>query len=196
MFFIPLKKISGSFIIILALASYVFGFVQNWYHYEKGLEQIQAKNYGQAEKEFNYYLNHPEMHGDMLGVAHFGKGLMFQTMGKYELAIVEFKMAIENDLHPSFRITDSAYINIGNIYFKNKSYKDAIVAYSKAVENNPRNGFAHYYLGLASLRVGEYDRAAKEAETAKKLGVPFTALTDELKKVKDNPSKELDTPPI
>lgn len=161
----------------------------NWFHYEQGIRMIDAKNWDQAQREFTYYLTHPEMHRHMFGVAYFGRGLMFQAMGKYDQAIKEFKLAIQNDLHPIVSVADKSYMNIGNIYFKNKSYKDSIMAYSKAVEVSPKNGLAHYYLGLSYLRVSEYDKAEKEAEEAKKLGVPFTALTDELNTIKNSSSQ-------
>lgn len=164
--------------------------IDNWYHYEQGLRMIEAKNWQQAFTEFTYYLNHPEIHRHMFGAAHFGRGLMYQAMEKYDQAIAEFRLAIQHDLHPAFPVSENSYYNIAAIFMKGKSYRDAIDAYSKVVEINPKNGFGHYYLGLAYLRAGDYEKAAIEAEEAKKLGVPFTALADELKKAKDNPSKE------
>jgi tetratricopeptide (TPR) repeat protein len=164
--------------------------LDNWYHYEQGMRMIEAKNWRQAQTEFTYYLNHPEIHKHMFGAAYFGRGLLYQAMGKYDQAIEEFRLAIQHDLHPSFPVSENAYLNIGAIFMKGKAYQDAIHTYSKVVEINPKNGFGHYYLGLAYLKTGDYEKAAKEAEEAKKLGVPFTALSDELKKVKDNPSKE------
>jgi tetratricopeptide (TPR) repeat protein len=128
----------------------------------------------------------------MFGVAHFGKGLMFQAMGKYDIAITEFRMAIENDLHPEIKVSDNAYMNIGAIYMKLKAYQDAVQAYSKCVQSNPRNGLAHYYLGMSYLRAGDYENAEKEEEAAKKLGVAFTALSEELTKVKSGTQEETD----
>jgi tetratricopeptide (TPR) repeat protein len=191
-------KITLVFLIVLwaaLTAKPVFSVGDNWGHYERGLKLIEARDWQQAYKNFTYYLNQPEMHQRMFGVAYFGRGLLFQAMGQYDKAIAEFKLAIENDVHPEFSVSGSAYMNIGNIYFKMKSYKDAIPAYIKALEKNPGDGLAHYFLGLSLLRTGEYDKAEKEAEEARKLGVTFSALTDELKKVKDNPSKEHDTLP-
>ncbi|RNC67206.1 MAG: tetratricopeptide repeat protein [Desulfuromonadales bacterium] len=166
--------------------------VDNWYHYEQGMRMLQVKNYQQAEKEFRYYQNHPEYHRHMFGVSHFGLGLMQQSMGRNDLAIEEFKLAIENDLHPVQKVSDSSYINIGAIYLKRKAYQDAITTYSKAIEINPKNGVAHYYLGVAYLRTGEYEKAEKEGAEAKKLGVPFTGIDDELAERKKSSSKDAD----
>ncbi|MBI4679798.1 MAG: tetratricopeptide repeat protein [Nitrospirae bacterium] len=166
-----------------------FALIDNWTHYNNGIKFLAAKNYAQAQGNFDYYLNQPEMHRHMFGVAHFGRGLLFQEMGKYDRAIEEFRLAIENDLHPTVRITDNAYMNIGTIYMERKAYQDAIRAYSKAIEGNSRNGLAHYYLGLVYLKDNQYEEAEKEAEEAKRLGVTFTALSDELNKIKNNTGK-------
>lgn len=189
-----LRKFIGSLIVpivILAFTTSAFGLSDNWYHYEQGMRMIAAKNWDQAQKEFTYYLKLPEIHRHMFGVAHFGRGLLFQTMEQYDKAIAEFRLAIENDFHPEFSVSGAAYTNIGNIYFKRKSYKDAIAAYIKALEKNPGDGLAHYFLCLYFVRTGEYDMAEKESEEAKKLGVPFTALSVELNKIK-NSSKEFE----
>jgi tetratricopeptide (TPR) repeat protein len=163
--------------------------IDNWFHYEQGMRMLNAKKWDHAQREFTYYLNHPEMHRHMFGVAYFGRGLLYQAMGKLDRALEEFRLAIQNDHHPSVSVSESSYINIGALYMTKKSYQDAITAYSKAVEINPKNGLAHYYLGLAYLRAGEYEKAEKEAEVAKKLGVPFTALSDELNKIKNKPNE-------
>lgn len=182
-----IKIIFCSVAVVLIFASAVFGLIDNWYHYEQGMRMISAKNYNQALREFTYYLNHPDMHRHMFGVAHFGRALMFQDQKNYQQAIDEFKLAIQNDLHPTKRITDQAYMNIGTIYMERKAYQDAIKAYASAVESNKQNGLAHYYLGLAYLRAGEYEQAEKESEEAKKLGITFTALSDGLNKAKEAP---------
>jgi tetratricopeptide (TPR) repeat protein len=159
--------------------------LDNWYHYEQGGRMIAAKNWNQAQREFSYYLHHPEMHRHMFGVAHFGLGLMYQAMGKYDSAIAEFKMAIENDLHPDVKVSGQAYLNIGAIYFRQKDYPDAADAYSNAVKISPQSGTAHYWLGMSYLRTGEIENAEKEADAAKKLGIPFTALSEDLAKLKE-----------
>ncbi len=173
-------------------ATAAFGLIDNWYHYEQGMRMISAKNYNQALREFTYYLDHPDIHRHMFGVAYFGRALMFQDKKNYQQAIDEFKLAIQNDLHPTMKITDQAYINIGTIYMERKDYQGAIKAYASAVESNNRNGFAHYYLGLSYLRAGEYEKAEIESQKAKKLGVPFTALSDKLNEIRSKSAKPAD----
>ncbi len=168
------------------------GLSDNWYHYNQGMEMLQIKSYDQAQREFDYYLKHPEIHKHMFGIAHFGRGLMFQSMGNIGQAITEFNLAIQNDLHPAMRISENAHMNLGAIYMKRKAYTEAIDTYSKAVKMNPKSSLAHYYLGLAYLRSGDYENAEKEGEIAKKLGIQFTALYDELAKIKESPRQESD----
>ncbi len=176
-------------ILIIVFAPVVFALNDNWYHYDHGIEMLGIKKYADARTEFNYYLQHPEMHRHMFGVAWFGKGLVALARGDDDEAIFAFKRAIENDLHPTVKISDKAYINMGNIFYKKKSYLDSNKYYLKAVESNPNSGLAHYYLGLSYLEIGEYDKAAKEAESAKQLGVAFTALSDKLSKMDSSVKK-------
>ena len=171
-------------------ATAAFGIIDNWTHYNNGIKFLAAKNYDQAQGNFDYYLKQPEMHRHMFGVAYFGRGLLFKEIGKYDRAIEEFGLAIENDLHPTVKVTDKSYINIGTIYMENKAYQDAITAYTKAIESNPINGFAHYYLGLALFQIREYEKAEKESDEAKNLGVNFTALKEKLEKIKNLSPKE------
>ena len=170
-------------IMFIAVAAPAFG-GDNWTHFENGMKFMKSGDYSRALGNFSYYLHQPEKHRRMFGVAHFGRGLLFESKEKYGQALDEYRLAIQNDLHPSVKIADKAYMNIGTIYMGMKEYQDAIRAYAGAVESNKRSGLAHYYLGLAHLRAGEYEQAEKESEEAKKLGVTFTALADGLNKAK------------
>jgi tetratricopeptide (TPR) repeat protein len=168
--------------IFLAHTTVTYGVGDNWTHYQNGLRFLKQGKYGEALGNFNYYLYQPEMHRRMFGVAFFGRGLLFQTQGNDTQALQEFKKAVENDLHPEVKISDKAYMNIGTIFMKRKLYQDAVYAYLKALENNPGNGLAHYYLGLAHFKMGNYERAEKASREARRLGVTLTALSDELAK--------------
>lgn len=187
-----MKKLMFTVVVLLFFSQVCSGeyHLDNWFHYEQGMRMISAKKWEQAQREFNYYLNLPEIHRHMFGVAHFGKGLMYQAMGKNETAITEFRMAIENDLHPDVKVSENAYMNMGALYMRAKSYTEAADAYAKIVQMNPKNGLAHYYLGLSCLRKGDYQTAEKEGEMAKKLGVQFTAIEEDLAKIKESPKSD------
>lgn len=166
------------------------GKVDNWQHYWRGLDQIKAKEWRQAEQEFNFYINadNASFLRHMAGVAYFGRGLMYQAMGRTEQSIEEFKMAMSRDWHPDYKITDKAWMNIGTIYMKQKNYKEAFVAYEKAVSADHENGQAQYYLGLAAVHLGDLDRAEKQSIEAKKLGIHYTGLDEMIADRKNNPN--------
>ncbi len=170
--------------LVTALAAPAYG-GDNWAHFENGMKYMKSGDFSRAFDNFTYYLHQPEMHKRMFGVAYFGRALLYESKKNYGKAVVEYRLAIQNDLHPTVKISEKAYMNLGTIYMGRKDYQEAIRAYANAVESNRQNGFAHYYLGLAYLRAGEYEKAEKESEEAKKLGVTFTALSDKLNKAKD-----------
>lgn len=171
------------------------GLSDNWYHYNQGIEDTKNGDFGGAAKQFDYYLRHPEMHQHMFGIAHFGKGLMYQAMGNLDKALDEFKMAIGNDLHPAMSVKDKACMNMGNIFFKLKLYNDAVSSYKKAIEANSKNGDAHYFLGMAYLKTGDIEKAETESVEAKKLGVTYTSLDEKLKKAKE-PTPNTEEKPV
>lgn len=165
------------------------GQLDNWLHYYRGLEQIQAKWWEQAELEFKYYFNNAGLHRHMFGIAYFGMGLMYQAKGAPDLAIDNFKMAIKEDTHPDVKITDKAWLNIGTIHMKKKAYKDAVDAYTKAIESDPKNGQAHYNLGLACVKTGNLDQAEKSLAEAKKLGIALIGLDEQIQEARKNPAR-------
>ena len=189
------KRILFFLLLITFIAAVASGEdIENWFHWNRGLQALNRGSFNEAKSEFEYYFRNPEDHRHMFGVAHFGKGLLFEKLKQEDNARAEYEWAIQNAVHPTVMIKDKAYMNIGAIHMRNKDYQGAIKAYLKAVESNQQNGMAHYYLGLSYLRAGEIEKAEPEAEEAKRLGVTFTALSDELNKIKNNTGKTSKTP--
>jgi tetratricopeptide (TPR) repeat protein len=187
------KIIFISLLINLSICAWLFespfGAGDNWAHFRNGQKYLQEKNYSAAKGNFRYYLTNSKMHARMAGVAHFGLGLVYQDMQIYDKAIQHYILAIKNDLHPNVSVKGKSFMNLGSIYMKRKDYDDAIDAYSRAVNHNDKNGLAHYYLGLSYFKTGRYKEAQVESEKATKLGVPFTGLSDNLKKRNKSESK-------
>jgi tetratricopeptide (TPR) repeat protein len=119
----------------------------------------------------------------MFGIAYYGRGLVYDNLKRYGKAISEYRLAVKNDLHPSVKISFNVFMNSGAIYMNQREFELSINEYSKAVNEKPNNGFAHYYLGLAYLRAGEYEKAEAENVEAKRLGITFTAIDEGLRKV-------------
>ncbi len=190
------KKIIISVVILLSTTLTAFAFSEerihkdNWRHWEWGLEAVKNKNFGKATREFDYYIRNKHLHRNAFGVAYFGKGLVAEGMGNDELAITHYKMALQNDIHPTVRISTMAYMNMGTIYMRNEKYKEAIKVYLKAIEIKPKNGLAHYFLGLAYFESGDYENAENQAIEAKELRIKYSALSDKLEKVKSSSSKK------
>jgi tetratricopeptide (TPR) repeat protein len=158
---------------------------ENWYHYEHGMQMVEIGNWGQATKEFNYYIGNHLYHRGAWGASYFGFGVMHQKQGNIDAAIDCYLLAVSRDRHPKISVSEMAYRNIGAIYLKKKDYVRAIDNYKKAVEKAPQSGLAHYYLGMSYLRGSDLENAAKESVEAKKLGVTFTALDDGIAKAKN-----------
>jgi tetratricopeptide (TPR) repeat protein len=55
--------------------------------------------------------------------------------------------------------TSSDWNELGNSYVSSKNYKDAIEAYKKAIEIDPKNGQPYCNLGFIYYRMGKYDFA-------------------------------------
>jgi tetratricopeptide (TPR) repeat protein len=64
---------------------------------------------------------------------------------------------------------DSAYLQLGNLYFAHAALQEALAAYQKAVAANPLGSEAHYRLGLTYKRLGENAKAQREIEEYKQL---------------------------
>ena len=153
----------------------------NWYHYEQGMRMIKAREWQQASTEFNYYLRHPEMHGDMIGVAHYGLGEMYEAQNQWERAISEYRQALRNDLHDTFKVTGKVYVKLGALYSVTGKYQEGLDEFLRMLEKNDNNGAAHYFAGLFYLKLKQYDKALVHADRAKELGVRSTRIYDELK---------------
>ncbi len=87
---------------------------------------------------------------------HTNLGKAYESKGEIELAIKEYKKAVEKD--NGFAI---AYFNLGNIYFEKGLYDEAEEHYLSAIEKSPSNSI--FYNNLAWLYIyGKYDMEAAE----------------------------------
>src|SRR5207244_8893260 len=84
---------------------------------------------------------------------HWALGTVYLQTGKTEESIAETKLALE--LAPS---SDESYRRLGTVYLA-AGRKEAIAAYEKAAEINPYYWYNFNWLGVASFRLGEVDKA-------------------------------------
>jgi arylsulfatase A-like enzyme/predicted Zn-dependent protease len=76
--------------------------------------------------------------------------------GDYEEAI----KAIEGIIASDPDIID-AYFSLGNIYFKQEKYKDAVVWFEKALERKPDDSLSAINIGLSYERMGRFEEGEK-----------------------------------
>jgi Flp pilus assembly protein TadD len=64
---------------------------------------------------------------------------------------------------------DSAYLQLGDLYFASADWTAALATYEKAVATNPASSQNHYRLGLTYRRMGEEAKARYEFEQYREL---------------------------
>ena len=79
---------------------------------------------------------------------------------------VEFLLKKASDLDPRL---DAACLQLGNLYFARGNFQEALVAYQKAIAENPAGSDAHYRLGLTYKRLGDEAKAGSEFNDYKQL---------------------------
>jgi Ca-activated chloride channel family protein len=91
--------------------------------------------------------------------AHFNRGNALFALSRFEEASQEFLRASQAAA-PGLR--PAAFYNLGNSYFKNDKYDDAIAAYRHALALDPTNGRAKWNLELALQKKQEEEKKKEE----------------------------------
>jgi tetratricopeptide (TPR) repeat protein len=100
---------------------------------------------------------------------YYGVALWKRDQGSENSDTLERVQAL---LEKSFAIDpklDSAYLQLGNLYFARGALQEALATYQKAVAAKPLGSEAHYRLGLTYKRIGENAKAEREIEEYKQL---------------------------
>ena len=91
--------------------------------------------------------------------AHFNRGNALFALSRFEEASTEFLRATQAAA-PGLK--SSAFYNLGNSYFKNDKYEDAIAAYRHALALEPANARAKWNLELALQKKKEDDKKKED----------------------------------
>ncbi|HEX3034076.1 MAG TPA: tetratricopeptide repeat protein [Thermodesulfobacteriota bacterium] len=81
---------------------------------------------------------------------HNNLGVAYEKEGKYELALREYKMALDRD-----NTLIVPLVNIGNVYFKQGKYSDAEAYYLKAIKKDEDNIEAANNLASLYIELGK-----------------------------------------
>jgi tetratricopeptide (TPR) repeat protein len=115
--------------------------------YEKALKQAQEEtangNYNQAEAA---YKKAHALNPTAAGVPYNLGNLQFKKDKRFEAA-ADFQKAAE--VATTKEEKHSIYHNMGNTFFENKQFKEAVEAYKNALRNDPTDEETRYNLALA-----------------------------------------------
>src|SRR5437660_1377157 len=123
----------------------------------------------------------------------YSNGLRDVTSGKYDLARSEFEDYLK--YYSETDLASNAQFYLGEIFYKQKQYVDAVAAYDKVLSNYPKSfklGPARLRKGMALLELGQRNGGVRELREVikrfpgsdedrlaraklKELGVPITA---------------------
>ena len=111
--------------------------------------------------------------------ARYGLGLLYQRLGNYDSAVVEYQKTIDLNAQHYF-----AYYNTGYIMFSQNNWDRAIEHFRIAIKFAPEFAKAHYMLGLSNEGKGNPDQAAVHYERCLQADPNFEAAKQRLEIVK------------
>jgi tetratricopeptide (TPR) repeat protein len=110
------------------------------------------------------YLNHSISLASNYSNAHNNRGLAYQNLQQYQLALVDYSQAIR--LAPK---DSAAYINRGAVYASLKQHQNAIADYNQAMMLAPSDALIYNNLGITYTELLQFQKAIKEFDQAVKL---------------------------
>lgn len=117
----------------------------------KGDAFVDKGNYREAKNAYQKALELDPKSGD----AYAGLGAVEYFQGKFRKALKNFQKAEKNGVQENWR--EGIYAYQGNSYLELNENEEAIKAFQKLRELNPRNPFAHQGLSAAYLKMDNMD---------------------------------------
>ena len=102
----------------------------------------------------------------------FDKAFTAQTAGQEAEAITLYRELLAQD--PT---SDGAWHNLGVVFLVRGDFVNAVEAFDRAIELNPRNLLGHYLLALSLLQAGQWSKAREEVRETRKLRESMIAQT-------------------
>ena len=94
---------------------------------------------------------------DLAASVYNNRGLYYYDNEKYDLALADFKRALELD-----PIGANPYINRGNVYLAQEEYEIALKNYTRAIELDPKDPIPYGNRGLTYQSMDKVDLATKD----------------------------------
>jgi tetratricopeptide (TPR) repeat protein len=101
-------------------------------------------------------------------VAHYSRGVAYNSIGRYQDAIEAYKQAVR--IKPDFVL---AHYNLGVSYEGLGRYQDAAEAYKQAIKIKPDYADAHINLGVTYYKLGRYQDAVEPYKQAIRIKPDF-----------------------
>ena len=128
----------------------------------RGLDLFAEKNYDQAIKQLKSAIGYAPTTDNAIAAYQF-IAQSFTNLNDSEGAINAYKQALRVDNRRS-----DVHVALGNIYYFQKNYKEAIASYEAAVNNDPGEA-NRYSLGQGYLADKQFDKAELEFDRVSQL---------------------------
>ena len=129
--------------------------------YHDGLELFNKEKYGSAQEKFNELVASSQTPSEMKANAKYYMAVCALLLSNNDAEMLGLDF-IKN--HPENPKVNTAYYMLGNYFFKNKKYKDALAAYENVdIELLNENDLNEYYFktGYSNFTAENYDKAKK-----------------------------------
>lgn len=134
------------------------------------LQAIHAHNEGHLEEAVSIYtriLNAvPEKDKNIIAVISKHRGMAYFSMNKFDEAILDFNMSLENDPN-AYR----THYYLGIVYSILKQYEKAISYFDKSLEINNFQAHTHFRRAMAYFEIQEYEKSMNDLNVAINLGM-------------------------
>lgn len=157
-------------------AAYQLQLIDPGYEIPAAFADDESFHYNLAKKAYDLYQKREytaalEMYNKAISLApddadyYASRGLVFEKLKRYDEAVEDFRSALARD--SNFIVN---FYRIGNVYFRQKLYKEAIAQYTIYLSYVPDDADILYNQGVAYLSSKESLKACQALEKAKAAG--------------------------